>query len=80
MKQSSWAEFAHKVDEARRQQHLSIRQFGLAAGVPKATAQGWLNGRHMPTPALRQKFLAAIAELGLSQDVPGGLWEDPVDA
>lgn len=80
MGQSSWAEFAGKVDEVRRQQHLSIRQFGLAAGVPKATAQGWLNGRHMPTPALRRKFLLAVAELGLGEDVPGGLWEDSVDA
>lgn len=78
MKHSSWSEFARKVDEVRRQQHLSIRQFGLAAGVPKATAQGWLNGRHVPTPALRRRFLAAIAELGLSEEFPDGIWAETI--
>jgi DNA-binding transcriptional regulator YiaG len=73
---NSWADFASRVDEARQREHLSIRQFAIAAGVPKATAQGWLNGRHMPTPALRPRYLRVVAELGLGDQVPDGMWAE----
>lgn len=44
------------------------------AGVPPATAQGWLNGRHFPVPALRPNYLRMVADLGLVDSVPADLW------
>ncbi len=79
MGRSSWTEFARIVDEVRVRNHQSIGQFARVAGVPKATAQGWLNGRHMPTPALRRRFLQAVAELGLDGAAPEGLWGELVE-
>ncbi|MCC6494796.1 MAG: helix-turn-helix transcriptional regulator [Propionibacteriaceae bacterium] len=46
-------EFAALVNAARMRHHLSIRAVARIADVPAATAQGWLNGKHFPTPALR---------------------------
>ena len=67
-----------RLNSARAAQHLSIRALGRIAGVPTATAQGWLNGRHLPTPALRPNFLRLVEHLGLAHELPpqfrGGAW------
>lgn len=46
------------------------------AGVPAATAQGWLNGRHFPVPALRPNYLRMVERLGLTDQVPADLWDE----
>lgn len=68
--------FAALVDAERRAQHLSIRAVARIADVPATTAQGWLNGRHFPTPALRGRFLQLVEHLGLLPMVPDDLWVD----
>lgn len=72
---ASRQEFAALVNETRTRQHLSIRAVARIAGVPSATAQGWLNGRHFPTPALRRNYLELVEHLGLSDAVPEDLWD-----
>ena len=69
-------EFAALVNETRRAQHLSIRALARIADVPPTTAQGWLTGRHFPTPALRGNFQRVVNHLGLADAVPVDLWED----
>jgi hypothetical protein len=44
--------------------------------VPAATVQGWLAGRHFPTPALRPKFLLLVEALGLTEHLHAALWLD----
>jgi WD40 repeat protein/transcriptional regulator with XRE-family HTH domain len=68
--------FAARLNEVRLDRHLSISALARLVGVPKATAQGWLNGSHLPTPALRPQYLRLVAELGLSAELPNGLWLD----
>ena len=63
------SELAQRLDEARRRQHLSIRAAARLADVPTATAQGWLSGKHTPTPALRTHFAKLVAALGLSDEL-----------
>lgn len=67
-------EFAQLLNEARLRRHLSVRGAARVAGVPAATMQGWLNGRHLPTPALRDKFVAFVTHLGLDQELDASLW------
>lgn len=59
--------FVDLINEARHRQHLSIRALARIAEVPPATAQGWLSGKHAPTPALRGKYQLLLAHLGLSE-------------
>lgn len=73
---ASRQEFAALINDARRQQHLSIRAVARIAEVPPTTAQGWLNGKHFPTPALRGNYLVLLEHLGLAELVPDDLWED----
>lgn len=73
----SRAEFSSLLDAARRAQHLSIRQAARIAEVPAATVQGWFSGKHLPTPALRPQYLLLVAELGLTEQVPPDLFDDP---
>lgn len=70
------SELTMLINDARRVRHISIRSAARIAGVPPATMQGWLNGRHFPTPALRPKFLRLIAELDLNDCVHTALWLD----
>ena len=51
-------ELVRLLNEARQRQHLSVRGAAAAAGVPTATVQGWLSGRHLPTPALRDSYVS----------------------
>lgn len=80
MGQSPWISFSQQVNDARIRRHLSISAVARLAGVPKATAQGWLSGRHSPTPALRDRFMHLLNELGLADQLPEGLWLDEWDA
>lgn len=72
----SRSDFAAVLDESRRARHLSIRQVARIADVPPATAQGWLSGKHFPTPALRPEYLRLVAELGLTDRIPDDLFDD----
>ena len=72
---ASRQEFAALVNDARRRQHLSIRAVARIAEVPPTTAQGWLNGKHFPTPALRGNYLKLLDHLDLANAVPRDLWD-----
>lgn len=69
-------ELAQLINQARLDRHLSIRSAARIAGVPAATVQGWLAGRHFPTPALRPKFLLLVEALGLTEHLHAALWLD----
>gem|GEM_PF-476251 len=79
VKNTAWSEFAQKVNRARIDQRLSISSIARIASVPKATAQGWLSGRQLPTPALRRQYLLIVESLGLTAEMPGGLWLEDWD-
>lgn len=70
------SELAGLVNQARLDRHLSIRSAARIAGVPAATVQGWLAGRHFPTPALRPKFLLLVDALGLGEYLHAAIWLD----
>lgn len=72
----SRVELTRLINRARQERHISIRSAARIAGVPAATAQGWLAGRHFPTPALRPKFLLLVEALELSDYVHPSLWLD----
>lgn len=57
-----------ELAEARRSAHLSIRRAASLAKVPPSTAQGWFEGRHLPTPALMPNFALLLDALGLIAD------------
>lgn len=67
-------EFLQALNQARIERHYSVRGAAKAAGVPAATMQGWLAGRHYPTPALRPKFQTFIDLLELSPELVAGWW------
>lgn len=69
-------ELAQLINQERLDRHLSIRSAARIAGVPPATVQGWLAGRHFPTPALRPKFLLLVETLGLADHLHPALWLD----
>jgi WD40 repeat protein len=64
------------LNEARQRLHLSVQAAANLAGVPKATAQGWLSGKHLPTPALRGNFHHLIHGLGLDDVIDPDWWID----
>lgn len=70
------SELAQLINQARLDRHLSIRTAARIAEVPPATMQGWLSGRHFPTPTLRPKFLALVDELQLGHLLHPALWLD----
>lgn len=74
MQDMTRAELAELIDRVRRDRHLSVRGAAKLAEVPAATMQGWLNGRHFPTPALRPRFLKFVEMLGLAHHIHPGLW------
>jgi hypothetical protein len=77
---ASRQEFAALLNDARRREHLSIRAVAKIADVPATTAQGWLNGKHFPTPALRGNYLKLVEHLDLVHAVPRDLWDESWDA
>jgi DNA-binding transcriptional regulator YiaG len=70
------SELAQLINQARLDRHISIRSAARIAGVPAATVQGWLAGRHFPTPALRPKFLLLVEALELDHYLHPALWID----
>lgn len=62
-------DLAARLDGARRRQHLSIRAVARLVDLPAATVQGWLSGKHAPTPALRPQYEELIRALGLEGQV-----------
>ena len=72
-------EFAALVDAARRGRYLSIRAAARIAEVPATTAAGWLKGKHLPTPALRDNYLRLLEHLELAGSVPESFWGSPDD-
>jgi len=69
-------EFAALVNDERRRHYLSIRAVARVAQVPATTIQGWLDGRHFPSPALRPNYLLLVSHLGLDDRLPDDLWDD----
>lgn len=67
-------DFAELLDKTRHERHLSIRAAARIAGVPAATVQGWLSGKHFPVPALRPSYLKLVEALDLSNRLPADLW------
>lgn len=67
-------EFVHALNEARAARHLSVRGAAKLAGVPAATMQGWLSGRHYPTPELRPTFQAFVERLDIPDDLTYRWW------
>jgi len=65
-----WMEFALLLDQTRRTRHLSVRAAARLAEVPAATVQGWLSGKHNPSPSSRPQFLQLVSELGLAAERP----------
>ncbi|HRA75675.1 MAG TPA: hypothetical protein PLE12_05520 [Propionicimonas sp.] len=45
--------------------------------MPPATMQGWLSGRHFPTPSLRPRYLTLVSYLGLSEHLHPMIWIEP---
>ena len=74
------SELTELINQARRERHISVRAAARIAGVPPATMQGWLSGRHFPTHALRPKFLRLLEQLELSHVVHSALWLDDASA
>nr|WP_300142152.1 helix-turn-helix transcriptional regulator [Propionicimonas sp.] len=70
------SELVQLVNQARLDRHVSIRSAARIAGVPPATVQGWLAGRHFPTPALRPKFLRLVEAFELTYLLHPALWLD----
>lgn len=63
-------DFAKRVNDARLARHLSVRAVARLAGVPAATAQGWLSGEHQPSRALRVNYVNLVGHLGLINQLP----------
>lgn len=72
-------DIARLVNAERVRQNLSIRMAAKVAGVPPGTVQGWLSGKHVPTPALRPNFERLVAALGLRDRIHLD-WADLGDA
>lgn len=79
MSTASRESFAKKLNDARVDQHISIRAAARIAEVPTATVHGWLGGKHFPVPALRPNYLRLVAHLGLSDELPADLWSNDWD-
>lgn len=73
-----WECLVDRLDRARHEHHVSVRAAAAIAGVPPSTVQGWLNGRHVPTPALRENFTRLLDALELSNEFPADLWIRPI--
>lgn len=62
-------DLARLVNAERVRQHLSVRMAAKVAGVAPGTVQGWLSGKHLPTPALRPNFERLVMALGLGDRI-----------
>ena len=64
---------------ARSKVGLSIRRAAAIAGVPASTAQGWLEGRHLPTPSLMPQFITLLRALQLVTVQNETAWVDALN-
>lgn len=69
-------DFLRELNRVRLSKHLSVRGAAKVADVPAATMQGWLAGRHVPTPALRPKFQAFVEHLGIPDEAVAQWWRN----
>lgn len=67
-------DFGRILNEARQAHNLSIRDAARIAGVPFATMQGWLSGRHIPVPASRANCMRLLEALGLGDAFEPNFW------
>lgn len=59
----------------------SIRDLAKRLDLAPSTLQGWVQGAHLPTLALREKFVQLLAELGLlTPEDDESFWERTLDA
>lgn len=64
---------------ARSRAGLSIRRAAAIAEVPASTAQGWLEGRHLPTPSLMPQFMKLLRTLQLVTVQDEAAWAEAID-
>ena len=64
---------------ARSRIGLSIRRAAAIAEVPASTAQGWLEGRHLPTPSLMPQFMTLLRALQLVTVHNETAWAEALD-
>ncbi len=64
---------------ARSRAGLSIRRAAAIAEVPASTAQGWLEGRHLPTPSLMPQFMKLLRALQLVTVQDEAAWAEAID-
>lgn len=76
---TSREDFLRALNEARAARCLSVRGAARMADVPAATMQGWLNGRHYPTPELRPTFQAFVEHLGIPHELTSRWWQTAPD-
>ena len=74
---ASREELVRLLSEARQAKDVSVRGAARMAGVPSATVQGWLSGKHLPTPALRDNFRKLL--VGLDLRIPEIMWNPDAD-
>lgn len=60
--------------EARARSGYSVRRLADAVELPPSTVHGWLTGRHLPTPQLRDQFVAVLAALDLAHGEQAEVW------
>jgi WD40 repeat protein/transcriptional regulator with XRE-family HTH domain len=77
-------EFAAAMTAVRESASLTVRDLAKAAGVPTATASGYLSGRHLPNPNQPEALLAMLAACGVPERVQAAwlatlrrIWQAP---
>ncbi|MFC2686474.1 MAG: hypothetical protein ACFN3I_04855, partial [Arachnia propionica] len=70
---------AQQMAAARSRIGLSIRRAAAIAEVPASTAQGWLEGRHLPTPSLMPQFMTLLRALQLVTVQNETAWAEALD-
>ena len=71
-------ELVRLLSQARQSKDVSVRAAAKLARVPTATAQGWLSGKHLPTPALRDNFRQLLTALDLR--IPEAMWNPDAES
>ena len=70
---------AQQMAAARSRIGLSIRRAAAIAEVPASTAQGWLEGRHLPIPSLMPQFMTLLRALQLVTVQNETAWAEALD-
>lgn len=56
---------ARQAKSAAGEKGYSIRDLAKRLDLAPSTLQGWLQGAHLPTPALRSSFMRLVQDLDL---------------